>query len=339
VIIGAGAAGLAAAQQLSAAGLRIIVLEARDRIGGRIFTQKQESFPIPVELGAEFVHGKVKELFDIIEAGNLLLCDAADRHWHLRNGSLNKTGEYWERMNLLMQRLKQETTDRSFQDFLNSLHDDEQTRETKAIASLYVQGFHAASTDRIGIHGLNKANETAGKVDGDKQFRILSGYVGVADWLCKEAKSHNAVISLSSIAKELRWKRGKVDVNYVCEGGPHQISGRRLLVTVPLGVLQSTRDSAGAVNFTPPLPLEKYEAINQLATGQVAKITLQFDRRFWEELELPHEGKKESLWDLAFIHASGVAFPTWWTLSPLRVPRMVGWVGGPDAEKLLNHDE
>ncbi len=58
LIIGAGAAGLAAALDLSRAGRKGIVLEARDRIGGRIFTHKDPSVPIPIELGAEFVHGK-----------------------------------------------------------------------------------------------------------------------------------------------------------------------------------------------------------------------------------------------------------------------------------------
>jgi len=61
LVLGAGVAGLAAAQELSQVGLRVIVLEARDRVGGRIFTQQVAGYPLPIELGAEFIHGRPPE--------------------------------------------------------------------------------------------------------------------------------------------------------------------------------------------------------------------------------------------------------------------------------------
>jgi len=65
IIIGAGAAGLSAAHGLSELNLNVVILEARDRIGGRIFTINEPSLPGPVELGAEFIHGKP----DVLLAG------------------------------------------------------------------------------------------------------------------------------------------------------------------------------------------------------------------------------------------------------------------------------
>ena len=58
IVVGAGIAGLSAALALTRAGLSVVILEARDRVGGRIFTQWDEKVKAPVELGAEFIHGK-----------------------------------------------------------------------------------------------------------------------------------------------------------------------------------------------------------------------------------------------------------------------------------------
>ncbi|HEX7421232.1 MAG TPA: FAD-dependent oxidoreductase, partial [Thermoanaerobaculia bacterium] len=68
VVIGAGAAGLAAARELSGAGKRVCLLEARPRLGGRIHTLHVADLPLPVELGAEFIHGQPDETFSIVEA-------------------------------------------------------------------------------------------------------------------------------------------------------------------------------------------------------------------------------------------------------------------------------
>ena len=66
VIVGAGVAGLAAARRLTEAGVSIVVLEARDRVGGRIFTVRDERSPVPIELGAEFMHGSAPEVAEIV---------------------------------------------------------------------------------------------------------------------------------------------------------------------------------------------------------------------------------------------------------------------------------
>jgi monoamine oxidase len=73
LIIGAGVAGLAAAYELSRAGVNVIVLEARDRIGGRIYTLHDENSPLPIELGAEFIHGRSPG-----DPGNHRACSSED---------------------------------------------------------------------------------------------------------------------------------------------------------------------------------------------------------------------------------------------------------------------
>src|SRR5690606_22043770 len=80
IVIGAGAAGLAAAAAFGEAGVRVLVLEARDRVGGRIHTLHVPDFPLPIELGAEFVHGRPEETAGIIERAGLAQYDVSDRH-------------------------------------------------------------------------------------------------------------------------------------------------------------------------------------------------------------------------------------------------------------------
>jgi hypothetical protein len=90
IIIGAGAAGLAAAHELSANNHPCTIVEARDRLGGRIYTQRTAAFPIPVELGAEFIHGESTVLFDWLRESRSLAVDAARERWSLQDGRLRR---------------------------------------------------------------------------------------------------------------------------------------------------------------------------------------------------------------------------------------------------------
>ena len=88
VVVGAGIAGLAAAQMLLDAGLDVLVLEARGRVGGRIHTHRDPLSPVPIELGAEFIHGTAPEVWEPVRAARLLVCEASDRFWLSRGGVL-----------------------------------------------------------------------------------------------------------------------------------------------------------------------------------------------------------------------------------------------------------
>src|SRR5574337_237265 len=87
LIIGAGIAGLTAAAELSREGIKVTLLEARDRLGGRIFT-RHDVAGNPVELGAEFIHGRPPEIFDILRRENVPYQEVSGRPWCLRNQQL-----------------------------------------------------------------------------------------------------------------------------------------------------------------------------------------------------------------------------------------------------------
>src|SRR5205807_7826312 len=88
LIIGAGVAGLSAAVQLAHAGMQVLILEARDRLGGRIFTQHDPATRAAVELGAEFIHGRPCEIWDLLRQHNLQAREVVGEDWCARDGEL-----------------------------------------------------------------------------------------------------------------------------------------------------------------------------------------------------------------------------------------------------------
>jgi len=336
--MGAGAAGLAAARDLSAARVAVNLIEARERVGGRVHTY-HDSRIVPTELGAEFVHGKHPQLLQIIEAAGAPFYDVTDRHWYFEDGVLSNSHDFWNKLTSLMNLMNPEEPDRSFQDFLDSLPNTEATASAKAVATRYVQGFHAGDVNRIGVHGLIKANEAKDKIDGNHSFRILGSYDVVTESLREQAQAQGAIVHLNAIVKEVRWSRNNVEV--VCIEGKRlqRFAGSHAVITLPLGVLQAKQHQRGAVRFVPELPREKQAAVEGVAMGHAVRITLRFRERFWEKLDLPGTGRREDLSQLGFIHCPEAPIPTWWTLLPVRAPLMVGWVGGPNAEKLAGDSQ
>src|SRR5439155_13248062 len=88
VVIGAGVAGLAAARRLSNAGLKVIIVEARDRAGGRIHSLRPSGWPLPIEAGAEFIHGRPEETWSIVRGANLAASVVPENHQHSPDGRL-----------------------------------------------------------------------------------------------------------------------------------------------------------------------------------------------------------------------------------------------------------
>jgi len=124
VIVGAGAAGLAATRALTRAGREVVVLEARDRVGGRVFTHREKHAPAPIELGAEFIHGRSPEIFHIATAANLELYEVSERHWYFEKGKVSKAREFWRAIERFTDGMKAADRDQSLKEFLDTLPDD-----------------------------------------------------------------------------------------------------------------------------------------------------------------------------------------------------------------------
>lgn len=151
-IVGAGAAGLTAAGELRRKGFEVAVFEARDRIGGRILTHRDPRVPLPIELGAEFIHGEAPETMRRLAEAGLLACDVSGEHWRAERGKLRRAEDFWEKIDRVLYRIgriPEDGPDLSFSEFLASKVKGPSLARERAAAREFVQGFHAADVDEI----------------------------------------------------------------------------------------------------------------------------------------------------------------------------------------------
>jgi len=326
IVIGAGVSGLAAARDLSVAGKRVIILEARDRLGGRIHTVHDSDWPIPIELGAEFLHGRPPQLWPALERANLTTYQCADDHWHLQRKRLTHLPDFWQRLESLLKRMPEKPKpDLSFAQFLDRVR----PRPDAALAKLalaYVEGFNAARADRISVRSLVESERKENEIDAQRIHRFIGGYDQIVRMLVDAMDARYVEMQLRSVVRAVRWKRHEVTVDVASADGdaPRSAIARQAIITLPLGVLQAKPDEPGAVRFEPELA-DTVSAAKRLAMGPVVKLAIRFSRAFWES---------ERLRDMSFMHCNEIAFPTWWTYLPLRTRVLMGWAGGPPAERL-----
>jgi monoamine oxidase len=317
IVVGAGIAGLAAACKIAEAGLFTLVLEARDRVGGRIFTAHQNGEVI--ELGAEFIHGKPPELWQLIQEAKLEIYELGGTDACVEGSELrpcqHARNDSWRILDKL-RNWKEE--DISFAEFLTRHPMSEAAR--RQIVN-YVEGFNAADRTLIGVASLGRQQAAEESIEGDCAFRVQGGYSLVPEFLAQKFRDVGGEIVFGAIARHIQWHRGQVRVECKsAEASPTYIA-HRAIITLPLGLLQS-----GDVRFD-PLPRAMQEAA-RLRMGNVRRFTLIFRENFWAEL--PHRPFP----DLSFIFSPVSMPPVWWTAYPAQSNTLTGWVGGPRSQAL-----
>ncbi|MGB7197515.1 MAG: FAD-dependent oxidoreductase, partial [Acidobacteriaceae bacterium] len=182
IVLGAGIAGLTAARQLVTAGLRVHVLEARSRVGGRILTHKVGNEAI--ELGAEFIHGKPPILWNLIEEANLETCELGGKHFCWQHDVLQECGDDFGRDFQWLEALKDwDREDCSFAEYLDIAHVPQDSRK-RLIG--FVEGFNAADYRVIGIAALAKQQAIEDATEGDRMFHVRGGYAQVPEFLARQ---------------------------------------------------------------------------------------------------------------------------------------------------------
>jgi monoamine oxidase len=270
-VIGAGAAGLAAARSLRELGADVLVVEGQNRVGGRAYTMHSRSGNFPVELGAEFIHGKAPATMQLLhEAGT---------------GTL-EIGEsppgVWEATERVLRRVDVNAADCSVDEFLKRIASPD-----AAQARMLIQGFDAAITSDASIVAI--ANEWLGPAN-DTHARPAAGYGALMEHLAHGLRER---ILLNTPVKRIGWSPAGVNIDAVRDGNPVQIHARAAIVTLPISLLREN-----AVQFDPPLPEEKQRAIDAIGMGPVVKVVLEFRSVFWDQTfwQTPHACGFRTVW-------------------------------------------
>jgi len=319
-VVGAGAAGLAAARSLHERGVDFLLLEARDRAGGRAYTLASQHGE-PVELGAEFIHGEAASTRQLMRAIDEPVAPVGGHRFRVERGHLEPAPDRWDVIERVLHRVDLRGPDTSVAAFLDALPPGELSAPEREDVSAMLEGFDAALLDDASIIGI--AKEWRSGVN-DTAHRPLHGYAPVIDFLARVAGDR---LHLRTRVTRIAWSPGHVRIEAVSEGKALQIDAHAAIVTLPIGALQHETDL-----FDPPLPARKRAAIDAIAMGPVVKVALEFRTPFWEDVE---GGRYR---DASFFQAPHGSLRTLWTRVPDRQPLLYGWAGGGAVLRLRSRD-
>ena len=282
VIVGAGAAGLAcAAEIVRRSAHSVIVLEARDRIGGRCDTRFQPGLPVPMELGAEFIHGPSRPVLSLLDKSGGVVLDTEKTRWFGDQGRLSQRRDLLPEIRRAMRRsesaLKRDVT---FEEFLVQTLSAKLSPAAVAYARSLVEGYDAADPARISAREI--VDEwTGGGGAGGTIARPLGGYQALMKFLADQLVEPQARVQFATQVKTVTWRRGGVEIGGLFQGSPYRARAPQAVITLPTGVLKQPLRAVTAVRFTPALA-QKRAALRKIDAGAVVKVALRFRRAFWE---------------------------------------------------------
>jgi monoamine oxidase len=317
LIIGAGASGLMAAHELSKAGCSVTVLEALNRVGGRIYTLAKGKFSSPVEAGAEFIHGDLTLTSALLKAAQIPWRETEGKMYQVRNGILQKSDFFEEEWEQLLNKLSHLKTDMTLEDFLQKNFPGEKYPDLHTRIRQFVEGYNAADVSKASALALR---DEWMEDEEPPQYRPDGGYSQLVKFLVNEITMKGVVLHNSTVVSEIQWGTGKINV--LTNRGT--FSADKILITTPLPVLEKIR-------FVPDLPDHRLAA-KDIGFGSVIKFIFEFNEVFWKE------EVHRSMPRLKFLF-SDAPVPTWWSQLPDNRPLLTGWLGGPPADEIPDEPE
>jgi monoamine oxidase len=310
LVIGGGVAGLLAARVLSRAGARVTLLEASGRLGGRLRTERVTGWQQPLELGAEFIHGRQSELLALLEEARLKVVAVEANHYALERSAPRIATEL-ELLEEIFSEAASLPVERSAADFLASGVPPEMASWFRQ----FVEGFHAAPLERISARSLAEQG-----IAQDEQYRLTDGYGSLVDFLERDAREHGAALRTGRRVLALRRHGSGLEARCAEES----FISDAAVVALPLSILSAPAD-LGGLTFDPE-PRELREAVAHLEMGQALRLVLRFAEPLPIHAELP-EG--------SFFHLLEAPTPTFWLGARRDQPQLTAWCGGPRA---IAHD-
>lgn len=307
IVIGAGVAGLAAARRLHDAGRHVLVCEARDRIGGRVWSDASDP-ACAIELGAEYIHGDDVSTWQFVRQLGLATTIAGRwdgrRIWH--NAQLQQAVALFAANASLLPLISIEEQIAAYQgpdiSFAQWLDDNNYHGLARHLADIRLAHSAATTPEYASIHAM-QSDILQGEHLGGNDHHIVGGYAPIV-----QALAVSLPIRLQSVVTAIG---DDTDLCTVALADGAVLTAKRVIVTIPLALLKT-----GSLSFVPPLSVAKVQAIRQIDMHGGIKIVLRFREQFWDET-----ASFFSLVDPA---------PVWWTTAP-GTPYLVGFFTGPRA--------
>lgn len=311
IIIGGGISGLMTAYQLSKYKIPVTMLEAKNRLGGRIHTVTN-LFSQPVELGAEFIHGDLPHTLALCKEAGVKYHKIDDKMFHLEKGKLKKQKGFADHWNLLMKQMHALKQDMTLADFLNEFFSEDKYAELRKSVKGFAGGFDLANAKTASTKSLyHEWSEEMGN-----QYRIDGGYHLLINYLEAECKKNGCVIEKNCCIKKISWQKKEVNILTLCS---RLFKSNIAILSVPLSVLQSKTNDENYIEFEPSIP-KHIDAAKNIGFGLVIKVMLEFSENFWNKLKA----------NAGFI-LTNEEISTWWTQLPVENNLLTGWVGGEKA--------
>ena len=319
IIIGAGMSGAKAARDLVDAGCQVTILEARGRIGGRIWTNR--SMGMPLDLGASWIHGSRGNPIDRLAKSlgvPLRAWDYEDIHYCGANAErvFAAIERFENRLERTGMRVYSRNPNASVKDVIDALEADNvfsglSKSESALIIQVLIEQSAAVDADQLAMASLLEGKSFGGP---DKLFP--QGYDALVTTLLSGVD-----VQLGEVVSEIDYTSPVVKITT-----PSNVyEADCVLVTVPLGVLKS-----GDISFIPPLPPEKQAAIDRLGMGVLNKVCLKFPRVFWHK-------------DVNFLvcaHNAQAEWATWMNLADVTgEPVLMAFNGGGFGRELEQYDD
>jgi monoamine oxidase len=322
VIVGGGICGLSAARELGARGKKVLILEARGRLGGRI-KEIKNNFSESIEAGAEFMHGKLPLTMKLLEEAGGEYFPKEGKIYLSEKGIIREMDDFIPNEKKLMRRLKHLKKDVPLSVFLTKNFSGEEDAEIKEMTLKTAEGFDAADIDRISAMSIRREWSGEGM---EKPYLVRNGYSKMIKFLAEECTKFDCCTWTDCEVGEIEWSKGLVRVR---AANDQFFEASQVLITVPLGVLTAPEGKPGHIKFFPPLHNIK-EAAEKIGFGPVIKVNLEFKSAFW--CDDRYSECCVQIQDLGFL-ANDSEFPMWWTRKP-NEPFLTGWAGGSAVNQL-----